>query len=46
MSFPHGKDLGSAILFWSCATIVWGNLAAIVLWVAMARVWPLWWRGW
>ena len=35
MKLPRGKDIGSAILFWLCAAIVWGSLAAVVAWSAV-----------
>jgi len=41
MRFPRGKDLASAILFWTCAVMLWGGLAAVVLWFVVARLWPL-----
>jgi hypothetical protein len=40
MTFPRGKDLGSAILFWSCAVVLWGGLAAVVVWFVVARLRP------
>jgi len=36
MTFPRGKDLGDAILFWSCAVILWGGLAAVVVSLVVA----------
>jgi hypothetical protein len=41
MTFPRGKDLGSAILFWSCAVLLWGGLAAVVVWFVAARLQPM-----
>jgi hypothetical protein len=41
MTFPRGKDLGSAILFWSCAVLLWGGLAAVVVWFFVARLRPM-----
>ena len=40
MTFPRGKDLGSAILFWSFAVILWGGLATVVMWFVVARLQP------
>jgi hypothetical protein len=37
MIFPRGKDLVSAILFWVCAVLVWGGLAAVAVWFIAAR---------
>jgi hypothetical protein len=36
MTIPRGKDLASAILFWSCAALLWGGLVAIVVWFVVA----------
>jgi hypothetical protein len=41
MVFPRGKDLGSAILFWSSAVLLWGGLAAVVVWFVVARLRPM-----
>jgi hypothetical protein len=38
MTFPRGKDLASAILFWICAVLVWAGLAAAVMWFIAARL--------
>jgi hypothetical protein len=37
MTFPRGKDLGAAILFWSCFVLLWGGLTALVVWLVVVR---------
>jgi hypothetical protein len=36
MTFPRGRDLFDAILFWSCAVMLWGGLAAVMVWLVVA----------
>jgi hypothetical protein len=38
MTFRNGKDMWAAILFWACAVLLWGGLAAVVLWFLVARL--------